>query len=133
MSYAHRTSRGFSLVEVLVALVVLMAGAMAVAASVSNVVAANTMAGEHTRASALAVQEMEEIKAMDPADVDDQAAVQIDARGDEGSGPYTKTVEVVDDTEGADANTKEVTVTVEYRAGELGTRSVDLFTIIYTG
>lgn len=132
MNYRDRSSDGFSLVEVLVALVVLMAGAMAVAASVSNVIAANTMAGEHTRAAALAVQEMEEIKAMDPGDVDDQAAVQIDARGDEGSGPYTKTVEVIDETEGADPNTKEVTVTVEYRGGEFGTRRIDLFTIIYT-
>lgn len=129
----HGAVSGFSLLEVLVALVVLMAGALAVAASVSNVIAANTMAGEHTRATALAMQKMEELKAMDPANVDDEATVQLDARGEVGSGPYRRTVEVVDDTEGADANTKEVTVTVQYRAGELGTRQIDLFTIIYTG
>lgn len=125
-------SRGFSLVEVLVALVVLTAGALTVAASMVVATSANTHAGELSRASALASQRLEEIKATPADEVDDEPAVRINARGiPDSNGDYIREVAVVDESEGAPENTKRVTVTVEFSSGAMGQDEASMFTILY--
>ncbi|MDP2496882.1 MAG: prepilin-type N-terminal cleavage/methylation domain-containing protein [Candidatus Palauibacterales bacterium] len=126
------SSGGFSLVEVLVALVVLTAGALTVAASMVVATSANTHAGELSRASALASQKLEEIKAMPADEVDDEAAIRVNARGVPTSGgAYVREVDVVDESEGAPENTKRVTVTVEFSSGAMGQDEATMFTILY--
>lgn len=114
------------------ALVVLSVGALTAAGSMVMATSANTRAGQLSRASALAAQKVEEIKAMNPENVDDQASTRINGRGTPDSdGAYTRTVTVVDDTEGAPENTKRVTVTVEFQSGALGQDEASMFTILY--
>lgn len=127
-----RSREGFSLIEVMVAMVVVSAGALAVAASMLTALSAGTMAGEQTRATSLAVQKLEELKARPPTSVDDEVPVTVDVTGDtDPNGPYTRWVEVVDESEGAAENTRRVTVVVQYESGKMGTRTVELFTILY--
>lgn len=127
-----RHDAGYSLLEVMVALVVLSLGAMIVAGSMVTVLSATTRAGEQSRATALAVQKLESLKAEPATEVDAEPPQAIDAEGTpDPDGAYTRWVEVVDEDGGASANTKEVTVVVEYQAGEGGEQLVELFTILY--
>lgn len=127
-----RDEAGYSLLEVMVALVVLSLGAMVVAGSMVTVLSATTRAGEQSRATALAVQKLESLKAELATEVDAETPQAIDAEGTpDPDGAYTRWVEVVDETSGASANTKEVTVVVEYRSGQGGEQLVELFTILY--
>ena len=122
---------GFSLVEALVALVLISIAALALAAEVSLTMASNHMGTEQSRAVSLAVQKMEELKPRPAAEVVDEPQTAINKLGEEGSGPYVRWVDVVDG--GAGEDTKTVRVFVEYGAGRFGRRTVDLYTIIYAG
>lgn len=123
---------GFSLFEVMVAIVLLTAGALAVAQSMGAALASGTQAGEQTRAIALAVDRLEFLKSRPAAQVEDEPAEPIDARGaPDPDGAYLREVVVRDVDEGARPNTKEVTVTVEYQAGEAGRQEVEVFTILF--
>lgn len=124
--------KGFSLIEVMVALVVLTAGAVAVAASINAAMAAGTHASHQSRATALAVEKLEFLKAQPASAVDDEPAQQIDGTGaPDANGHYSRSVIVRDQSEGAAANTKEVIVRVEFESGLSGTKSVELFTIMF--
>lgn len=125
-------ARGFSLLEVMVAIVVLALGALAVARGMGTALASGTDAGEKTRASALAVDRLERLKSLPSSEVDDEPPERLDARGlPDPDGPYVRQVEVADASEGARPNTKEVTVRVEYEAGERGTQDVEVFTVLF--
>jgi type IV pilus assembly protein PilV len=124
--------RGFSLLEVLVAIVVLSIGALAVARGMGTALATGIDAGEQTRASALAVDRLEYLKSRPASEVDDEPAERIDARGlPDPDGPYVRSVAVTDASEGARPNTKEVTVRVEYQAGQRGPREVEVYTVLF--
>lgn len=123
---------GFSLVEVVVALAVLTIGALAVARSMGTALAFGTYAGEQTRATALAVDRLEYLKSQPASNVVDESPVAIDENGEpDADGAYTRSVTVKTASEGARPNTKEVTVRVEFQAGERGRRAVELFTILF--
>ena len=128
---AARSEAGFTLIEVLVAMMIFTVAAMGVAGSMAVAVTSDTHAGEQTRALALASQKLEELKARPFADVQPETARSINVRGEEGPGPYRRAVEVAEGAEGA--NTKSVSVTVDYGAGRNGTRQVELYTIFYSG
>lgn len=129
---AASPSGGFSLLEVMVAIVVLSVGAMAVARAMGTALATGTDAGEQTRASALAVDRLEYLKSRPAAEVDDEPAQRVDTRGlPDADGPYVRQVVVTDASEGARPNTKEVTVRVEYQAGERGTQEVEVHTVLF--
>ena len=124
--------RGFSLVEVVVALAVLAIGALAVARSMGTALAFGTYAGEQTRATALAVDRLEYLKSQPASNVVDESPVTIDENGQpDADGAYTRSVTVKTASEGARPNTKEVTVRVEFQAGERGRRAVEIFTILF--
>ena len=122
---------GFTLIEMVVALMVFTVAVMGLASTMAVAVASDTHAGEQTRALALASQRLEEIKAMPYTAVTSEPATSIDSQGVEGQGPYKRTVVVADGAEGA--NTKSVTVSVEYAAGREGKKQVELYTLMYAG
>lgn len=123
---------GFSLFEVMVAMVLLAVGALAVARSMGTALSSGTRAGEQTRATALAVERLEYLKSRPASTVDDEPARRIDARGrPDPDGAYRREVSVRDASEGARPNTREVTVTVEFTAGEAGRQEVEMFTVLF--
>ncbi len=122
---------GFSLIEALVAIVLISIAAVALASEVSLTMASNNMAGQQSRAVSLAVQKLEELKALPIDQVVSESKKTINALGEEGSGPYARWVQVVDN--GAGSDTKTIQVFVEYGAGRWGRRTVDLFTVVYAG
>ncbi len=122
---------GFSLIEALVAIVLISIAAVALASEVSLTMASNNMAGQQSRAVSLAVQKLEELKALPIDQVVSESKKTINALGEEGSGPYARWVQIVDN--GAGSDTKTIQVFVEYGAGRWGRRTVDLFTVVYAG
>jgi prepilin-type N-terminal cleavage/methylation domain-containing protein len=122
---------GFTLIELVVALLVFTVAVMGLASTMAVAVASDTHAGEQTRALALASQRLEEIKAIPYTAVASEPVTSVTSLGVEGSGPYKRTVTVVEGAEGA--NTKSVTVSVQYGAGREGTRKVELYTLMYAG
>ena len=124
-------SNGFSLIEALVAIVLISIAAVALASEVSLTMASNNMAGEQSRAVSLAVQKLEEMKALPVDQVVSESKKAVNKLGEEGAGPYARWVEVVDN--GAGNGTKTIQVFVEYGAGRWGRRTVDLFTVVYAG
>ncbi len=99
-------SRGFSLLEVLIALAIFSLGMLAVGALQFNSTNNNTGARIHTQASTLLVDQIERLTALayDDADLDagNHSAVQD---------PYTVSWAVVDDAPAAGAKMIAVTVT----------------------
>lgn len=128
---AGTRSSGFTLIEVMVALIVLTVGIAGVLSGLTSLTLADVHSNEQSRATALAVQKMEELKALPVADIKPEAAVAVDEDGIEGSGPYRRKVDVVHSTVGL--KTAEITVDVEYSAGRLGKRHVKVVTIVYSG
>jgi prepilin-type N-terminal cleavage/methylation domain-containing protein len=127
----ERSDRGFTMIEVLIALIVLTIGVAGVLSGLTTITLSSVHTNEQARATALAVQKMEELKALPVADIEPQAAVAVDENGVEGSGPYRRKVDVVHSTVGL--KTAEITVDVEYAAGRMGKRHVQLVTLVYSG
>lgn len=129
--WPERRQGGFGLIEAIIAMLLLAIAALAIAGEVTLTMASNNMAGEQSRAVSLAAQRLEELKARPAEEVVDEPKKDINALGEEGSGPYVRWVEVEDD--GAGGGTKTIRVFVEYGAGRFGRRSMNLVTIIYAG
>ncbi len=127
----ERSDRGFTLIEVLIALIVLTVGVAGVLSGLTTVTLASVHTNEQGRATALAVQKMEELKALPVEDIEPQAAVAVDENGVEGTGPYRRKVDVSHSTVGL--KTAEITVDVEYSVGRMGRRHVQLTTLVYSG
>ena len=125
------TANGFTAVESMIALILLTLIGLALMSEVVVVRSSGKFAGEQTRAVALAVRKLEELKALPPASVVAESPTAVDANGDEGSGPYRRRVDVADGVDGRD--TKTITVVVEYPTGWMGRQLVNLTTIIYSG
>ncbi len=112
------------------ALIILTIGVTGVASGLTTVMLAGVHTSEQVRATALAVQKIEEIKALPVSEIQTDASVAVDADGVVGSGPFKRSVEVVR-SDGLEI--AEITVEVEYQVGRLGKRRVRLFTMVYTG
>ena len=69
------------------------------------------------------------MKALPVDQVVSESKKAVNKLGEEGSGPYSRWVEVVD--KGAGNGTKTIQVFVEYGAGRWGRRTVNLFTVVY--
>ena len=120
-----RTRRGFSLLAVMIALILLGVGIMALANTRNIVTAMQGRTAARTTELAIARAYMEVLRGRDPTTLVSEAAMQVDSQGQpSASGPYTRTVEVGV----VQSNLKRVTVTVQApRAGA----PVALQTLVY--
>jgi len=123
--------RGFSLVEISIALVIGAVGLLALAGILGYVMTTNRFATDISIATALARQKMEQIKLTDYNYVQDEAEYNLDENGNQVTGgKFTRITEV---TENQPAfNTKTVTVTVYFSPSMQDTlKKAVISTIIY--
>lgn len=122
--------RGFTLISVMIAVVILAVGVLALSRTLTGAMQANTRAGMRTIALDIARQRMEFLRAQRPADMVDFAeatAVDVNEQGlPVSGGKYHRTVLVAD----VRLNLVSVTVRVTYPNG---TTPVELVTYVYTG
>jgi len=122
--------RGFTLISVMIAVVILAVGVLALSRTLAGAMQANTKAGLRTIALDIARQRMEFLRAQRPADMVDFAeATPVDVN-EEGrpmtGGKYHRSVIVAD----VRLNLVSVTVRVTYPNGST---PVELVTYVYTG
>lgn len=126
------SERGFGIVSVLVAIVLLAIGVVAISASSAYMVSLQTDASERARATAIAVTYMEEVKMRAPATLatEDTVAVSVTGAATAG-GAFRRSLTVVPDPSVPDA--LRATVSVQYPSGFGRTGTVVMVTVIYSG
>jgi type IV pilus assembly protein PilV len=91
----RRARRGFTLVSMIVALVLLTVGLMSLASANAQTVTLQTVAQNRTNAIAIGRAYLEEMRTRDPWDLESEPAVKLNADGLPSSqGAYTRTVTV---------------------------------------
>ena len=122
--------RGFTLISVMIAVVILGVGVLALSRTLTGAMQANSRAGLRTIALDIARQRMEFLRSQRPGDMADFAEVSGTDVNEEGrpvsGGKYRRTVIV------ADVRTSLVSVTVRVTYPN-GTTPVELITYVYTG
>ena len=126
-----RSKRGFTIIEAMVAITIFAIAILAISAGMMIVLSSSMQTTEHARATALAVQKLEELKALPVDSIKSEAFQSVAADGTVGSGPYTRWVTVADSAGGPDM--AGLFVYVRYPTGTLGDRTVKLETLMYTG
>jgi len=123
--------KGFSLVEVVIAIMIGTVGLMALAGILVKVMTTNRMATDISIATALARQKIEQIKLTEYNYVEDEEENNLDANGNVISGgKYTRITLVTEGT--AAFNTKTVDVTVYFSPSMQDTiKKAVVSTIIY--
>lgn len=118
--------KGFTLVEVLVALVVMAIGLSGVAMMTSSTIVADTGGRQQVAATTLAQEKLENLRSLRRSDTDWDAGTHteyVEEDGTVGSGPYTREWEVEEDYNGQD-NLMRVTVTITWDGGEVSLASL---------
>ena len=120
MRKLHDNNSGFTLIEVLVAMVILSVGLLGTAALITGIINSNKLSNRITTATVLAQDKMEEIKRIGYSSENEPRAVL--------SSPYNNYEREVTglDVESPAANMKTVTVTVYWESS----KSVSLQTIL---
>jgi len=122
-----RNERGFTLISVLIAVVILAIGILALAKTSAGVVRASTEAATRTEAVSVARGYMEDVRSRQPINLVSEAAVSVDREGQpDVSGPYSRSVVVSD----VSSNLKSVRVVVTMPNA---TVPVELVTLAYVG
>lgn len=122
-----RSRRGFTLVSMMVAMVLLMVGLTALGGANASTVKLQTLAQNRTNAIALARSHVETIRARDPWLVTSEPTVRLNADGVvSGSGAYRRTVSV----RNVRLNLIEVEVRVDFPRGN---RPILLTTSLFRG
>jgi type IV pilus assembly protein PilV len=121
-------SRGFTLLEVLVAIALLAVGLLGMATLVGSIINYNQLAQHVTTATTLAQDRIEELKNTGYDNIAEGSSTEanIDALGDAG-GVYNRSTEVDEDTVFQNTKTVEVTVSWDWKGN---THNVVLNTII---
>lgn len=126
------TERGFGMVSVLVAIVLLAIGVVAISASSAYMVSLQTDASERARATAIAVAYMEEVKMRVPQTLASEDTVAVSETGAvDADGAFRRALTVIPEPSVPDA--LRATVSVEYPSGFGRTGSVSMVTVIYSG
>lgn len=90
-----RTRKGFTLISMMVAMVLLVVGVSALAGANGSTIKLQTLAQNRTNAIAIGRSYVEEIRTRDPWLVESESAVRLDADGRPSSaGAYTRSVTV---------------------------------------
>ncbi len=113
-------NKGFTLIEVLVAMVILSVGLLGTAALITGIINGNKVSNRITTATVLAQDKMEEIKGLDYSSVVSEPKSSLPSPYDQ----YERQVTVIDPS--PSANMKTVTVTVYWESN----KSVSLQTIL---
>ena len=122
-----RNERGFTLISVLIAVVILAIGILALAKTTAGVVRASTEAATRTEAVSVARAYMEDVRSRTPANLVSEAAVSVGRDGQpNGSGPYSRSVVVSD----VSSNLKSVRVVVTMPNAAV---PVELVTLAFVG
>lgn len=120
------------MVALLIAIVLLAIGVIALSASSTYLTSLHTDAAERTRATAIAVSYMEDVKTRDPATLTSESPVSVDETGSPAAtGAFVRRMSVVPEPAVMDA--VRVTVEVDYPVGLGRVRTVELVTVIYQG
>jgi len=124
-------SKGFTLVEVVIAIMIGTVALMALSGILVKVITTNRMATDISIATALARQKIEQIKLTDYNYVVNEEENNLDANGNVISGgKYTRITQVTENAAGF--NTKTVDVTVYFSRSETDTeKKAIVSTIIY--
>lgn len=137
MKYApsHRTSarrasaprRGFTLVSMIVAVILLAVGLSSLASANASTIKLQTLAQNRTNAIAIARGHLEQVRTRDPWLVQTESAVRLGAEGTpESNGPYVRTMTVTE----ARQNLVKIEVKVDYPRA---TTPVLLTTLLFRG
>ena len=113
-------NKGFTLIEVLVAMVILSVGLLGTAALITGIINGNKVSNRITTATVLAQDKMEEIKSVGYSNAVSETRAFLPSPDDK----YERKVTVVCDS--PVANMKTVTVTVYWESG----KSISLQTIL---
>jgi Tfp pilus assembly protein PilV len=123
---------GFGIVSVLVAVVLLAVGIVALSSSSAFIVSMQTDAAERSRASAIAVAYMEEVKTRPATELATESPVRVDETGEPNeNGAFIKSLVVTPEVSTPDV--VRATVEVVYPSGFGRTRTLELVTVIFTG
>ncbi|MBW2020872.1 MAG: type II secretion system protein [Deltaproteobacteria bacterium] len=117
--------KGFTLLELIIAISMLSVGLLAVSTMVTMVINSNKMTRNLTTAVNLAQNKIDDLKITSYANIVDSTESSLDENGVSGSGIFDRTVSVVENT---NPDYKTVQVTVSW--AEPNTRQVVLTTII---
>jgi len=121
VSRSNDNDHGFTLIEVLIAIVILSIGLLGMASLTVGIINGNKFSNELTTATTLAQDKMEDIRRQDYSDVADEAKAACPSP----HAAYNRKVEVEDDLPAT--NMKTVTVTVSWDSDN---RDVELKTIL---
>jgi Tfp pilus assembly protein PilV len=128
----ERSQAGFGIVSVLVAIVLIAIGVVALSSSSAFMVSLQTDAAERTRASAIALAYMEQVKTRLPTSIATEAEVAVNETGTEATGGrFLRSLTVVEEPDTPDA--VRATVEVQYPSGFGRRRTLELVTVIYVG
>jgi Tfp pilus assembly protein PilV len=129
---ALRSERGFGIVSVLVAIMLIAIGVVALSSSSAFMVSMQTDAAERTRASAIAVAYMENVKTRPPDQIVSESEVRVSETGvPDTGGPFVRSLTVEPEASTTDA--VRATVEVRYPSGFGRSRTLALVTVIFTG
>jgi type II secretory pathway pseudopilin PulG len=124
---ARRGKRGFTLISVLIAVVMLSVGLLALAKVQSSIVRTQRETSLRSTALSVARSYVEEIRSRDPWTLVSGAPVRVDLRGQlAANGPLTRRTIVVQDA----VNLLRITVQVDYPGQR---QPVQLITMAYRG
>lgn len=119
--------RGFTLVSMLVAIVLLTVGLLALAGSNAQTLKLQTIAQNRTNAIAIARAYLEQVRTRDPWMLASETGVSVDGDGSlSGSGAYVRSLKVTE----LKTNLVEVVVTVDFPRSE---KPVQLTTLLFRG
>ncbi|MEW6300418.1 MAG: type II secretion system protein [Thermodesulfobacteriota bacterium] len=122
-----RDAKGFTLVELLVAISVMAVAFAGIASMGVSTMKADTRGRQVTEATALAQAKLEELRVLRRSDADwaagSHSEVGLDSGGSIGGGPYTREWEVEENYNGFN-NLSRVTVTVSWYDGEVSFASL---------
>jgi len=95
MRPAVRPRRGFTLISMIVAVVLLTVGLLSLAGANSQTITLQTIAQNRTNAIAIARSYLEQVRTRDPWLLETEAAVRLNSEGiTEANGPYVRTMTV---------------------------------------
>ncbi|MBF0117752.1 MAG: prepilin-type N-terminal cleavage/methylation domain-containing protein [Desulfobacterales bacterium] len=126
------SSRGFTLIEILIAMVIVGVGLLGNVGIILTIINSNKTASDFTVATVLAEDKMEEVRNTAYGSISTGTVTESNLKSDEGSGgTYQRVLNVVEDTATfTQANLKKITVTVSWLNSNGVSKSVTLRNIV---